>query len=180
MRYPSTGVPHFLFRYQNNLKNKNMQIYLLRHGNALEQDFDDISRPLSDRGKEEIKCAAKILVEQKARINSIFTSPLLRAQQTTAIVNQALMIKELVTTEYLVPGTDQRQIIDELNRKSLSGVLLVGHEPHLNSFISLLISGSRGVNITIGKGSLALIDSPAPIKPGSGILRWLISPEFMI
>ena len=157
-----------------------MQIYLLRHGEALQRGFDDTSRPLSDRGEEEIRRAAKMLVEQKASINAILTSPLLRAQQTAAIMNQTLMSKELITTEYLVPVTDQRQIIDELNRRSLPAVLLVGHEPHLSGLVSLLISGSRASNIEMGKGSLALIESPIPIKPGSGTLRWLLSSECMM
>ena len=134
-----------------------MQIYLLRHGNA-----------------------AGVPAKQNVVIDAIFSSPHIRVQQTAAIMNQTFNVKEYIMTEYLIPGSEHSQLIDTLNGQSFHTILLVGHEPHLSSFISSLVSGARGSNIVMGKGSLACVESSDLVQAGSGLLRLLLPTECMM
>jgi phosphohistidine phosphatase SixA len=61
----------------------------------------------------------------------------------------------------------------------LNHVLLVGHEPHLSALLSLLVNGKTYSHIEIKKGSLALVETPAPIEKGKGVLRWLLNLDLL-
>lgn len=154
-----------------------MHLYLLRHGDAAETATDDASRSLTTLGKDQALIAARALKKFNVTPDELWCSPLLRAKQTAEVVRQELGIKELLVTEYLVPSSDSRQIIGKLNAISLQAVLLTGHEPHLSTLISLLISGSRNSRVIMKKGSLACLEVAKPIEPGICVLRWLMSPE---
>ena len=156
-----------------------MYIFLLRHGDALQQGYDYVNRPLSTHGEEQAGLAASFLEKMSISIDAIFNSFPLRAKQTANIVNHKLHIRNFNETEYLIPGTDHRQLFNELNKLSCNAVLLVGHEPYLSTLISLLISGLRKSQVILNKGSLAFIEGHIPIQLGSGLLRWLLSPECM-
>ena len=64
-----------------------MELYFLRHGEADWPNWkkSDDERPLTKRGKEEIREVAKFLVRVKAKPSLILTSPLPRASQTAEI-----------------------------------------------------------------------------------------------
>ena len=154
-----------------------MQLYLLRHGEALTNSFDDAQRPLSPRGEEQAHCAARVLEKLNVQLDSIFCSPLLRAQQTAHIIQSTVGAGDVTTTEHLVPSSDHRQIFNQLNQHSWGSVLLVGHEPHLSTLISLVISDSRIARVEMKTSSLALCDVVLPMELGKGVLRWLVNPE---
>ena len=153
-----------------------IDLYLLRHGQAIDHESSDSLRPLSQRGEEEAERVALVLRKLSVSPGAILSSPLLRAQQTAAIVRRGIgMNKEAEITEYLTPSTDQRQIIGHLNmRDSPAGILLVSHEPFLSVLISQLVGGSRNVRVDVGTGCLACVRLPSPIATGSGVLRWLL------
>jgi phosphohistidine phosphatase len=156
-----------------------MILYLLRHGDAVLGNYSDAERMLSSAGEEEINLVLKILVQLGASIDSIISSPLLRARQTAEIIKSGFSGLEIEVSDYLTPSSDHRQIIQRLNIYSKSSVLLVGHEPHLSTFISFLVGGSRNFQIEMKKASIACVDSPIPIKPGAGLLKWLLSQKEM-
>lgn len=79
----------------------NNKYYILRHGEALSNVKEVMScwpetfeNPLTRRGREMIKESAKELMDKK--IDLIFSSDLLRAEQTAQIVGQALNITPIV------------------------------------------------------------------------------------
>lgn len=76
----------------------NNKYYILRHGEALSNKKDIISCwpekgrfPLTQKGREQIKTAAKKLKNKK--INLIFSSDLLRTKQSAEIASKTLKIK---------------------------------------------------------------------------------------
>lgn len=152
-----------------------MQIYLLRHGEAASQGYDDISRPLSTRGEEEAQCAAAFLKSLNIIPDVIFSSPLARAVQTAEIVSRVLNVNQIRKTEHLAAVSNPHNIIEELNKLSVGTVLCVGHEPHLSTLISILITGSQTARIEVKKGALACLDTTQPIYNGSCTLKWLLS-----
>ena len=155
-----------------------MQLFLLRHGDVVDYG-DDIHRKLSSRGEEQALDVGAFFAASKISVETILTSPLERARRMGQIVAERLHIKDICTTEYLVPGTDERQFIEEINRRGKHSVLCVGHEPQLRSLFSHVTTGSRNALIELRKSSLACIEAPFPLSPGNGILRWLLTIEQM-
>ncbi len=152
-----------------------MLIYLLRHGDASnESRYQDSERPLTERGEKQASIVGTFLQQINSQIEIVLHSPLKRAQQTAFIVNSKISSKIIISTEYLVNGTDQRQLIQQINKLETNSVLLVGHIPHLSDTISLLINGNYDDDIELKKCSLAIVDIDKPINPGTGKLKQLI------
>lgn len=156
-----------------------MQLFLLRHGDALLHATDDESRPLSPLGEHQALIAAQTLSRLDIKPQTILSSPLTRADQTARIVMKEIGISILNTSEYLTPISDPRQIIRELTAFQNTSVLLVGHLPNLQILASLLTTGSRQSGIAISTGTLALIEIPLPVEYGKGMMRWLLSYDQM-
>ena len=156
-----------------------MLLYLLRHGDALESGYYDISRPLSLIGEEQAKVTADMLVTFKISVELILSSPLLRAKQMAEIIRKAIGDVEHSVTEYLVPGANERQLFRQLSDCNKRAVLLIGHEPHLRTFASLMIGGSRQSQIEVKKGTLMCLETTMPVKPESGVLKWMLAADQM-
>ncbi len=156
-----------------------MLLYILRHGEAIEQGYEDRERPLSSVGKEQSATIAKTLKSLKVTFDAIISSLLERSIQTAKIIEKDLNVKKFSMTEYLIPGSDHLELIKQLNELKYDHVLLVGHEPHLSAFISLLINGKTYSHVEIKKGSLALVETPIPIEKGKGVLKWLLTLDLM-
>jgi phosphohistidine phosphatase len=157
-----------------------MLIFFLRHGDASSDNrFHDSERPLTEKGENQAKTAGKFLQQNHAPIDAVYFSPLKRAQQTAEIVKSFISPKIFQVNEFLVNGTDQRQLIHQLKELNLATILLVGHIPHLPDTISLLINGNYDSDIGLKKCSLAIVDIPFSINPGTGKLKQIINNEAM-
>jgi len=152
-----------------------MRIYFLRHGDAAaDPSLHDSERPLTELGRRQANTVARFFHRTNANITSIFCSPLLRAQQTAQCVREQLGVKNLVLTEYLVPGNDPRQLLEQINAHQAGSILLVGHEPLLSELIAMLVAGGTELRIEIKKSSVALVETTPPVRSGHGLLKWLI------
>jgi phosphohistidine phosphatase len=156
-----------------------MHIYLLRHCDAAEFAHDDLTRPLSGKGEGQAKVVGKALSRLNIQPDAIISSPFARARQTSEIVQEELKIEKISLSEYLVPGSDPRQMISQLNMQNFTSPLLVGHEPQLRAMLSQLISHSTITDILITKGSLGCLSVPKPIMAGKGTLHWLLTNDQM-
>ena len=154
-------------------------MYLLRHGDALESGYDDVLRPLSSHGEGHAAFVAEMLSSSNIVIDRILSSPLLRAKQTASIIQEKLGIKKFEVTEYLVPGTDQRQLIQQLNMLSDHSVLLVGHEPLLHTFITVFAGDGEALRVELRKGTLVCMDIQTPFRRGGGELKWVRTTDQM-
>jgi phosphohistidine phosphatase len=160
---------------------KTMLIYLLRHGDASSDcRFHDSERPLTERGEHQAAVAGKYLHKINTPIDYILFSPLKRAQQTAEIVNSFISSKKYLSHEYLVNGTDQRQLLKNLNDIKAASVLLVGHMPQLSDTVSLLIHGNYENDFEFKKCSLMFIEIATPILPGSGKLLQITHNDAMV
>ncbi|MDD1696978.1 MAG: phosphohistidine phosphatase SixA, partial [Methanoregula sp.] len=124
-----------------------MDLYLLRHGKAekaVPGGGSDDERPLTGRGKSEMREIASWVLAQGCMIDCIATSPLTRAEETAAIiatVYPAARGPEL--WEELAPGVEFDRLLDRIREQhTIQSLLLVGHEPSMSAFISRIISGS--------------------------------------
>jgi phosphohistidine phosphatase len=160
-----------------------MNLYILRHAIAVEPGSpayeDDSQRPLTSRGSAKMKQIASGLRKMKIEFDIILSSPHVRARQTGEILAISYCIQDkLVLTPALLPEAPASQIINEINEKySLyNNVVLIGHQPCLNTIISMLISGDPTLNITLKKGGLCRLNVKQLLYDRCATLEWLVYP----
>ena len=149
-----------------------MDLYFLRHGEADWPNWkkSDDERPLTDRGKEEMKKVAAFLARLKVSLDQIITSPLPRAEQTAAIVAKQLELK-LREDKLLEPGFGSSELKKLLEKYPAESVMIVGHEPDFTETISAL----TGASLKLSKAGLALVD--LDVSKMRGRLLWLFPPK---
>jgi len=150
-----------------------MELYFLRHGEAdwLNWNKPDDERPLTKRGKKEMRELAKFLARLKVRPILIITSPLPRAAQTAEIAADYLKAK-VRKDELLAPGFGMSELRTALKRHHAKVLMLVGHEPDFTN----VISGLTGASLKLSKAGVALLDVNPEFEEGK--LLWLFPPKF--
>ena len=134
-----------------------MRLWLLRHGEAQAQARSDAERALTPRGREEVALAALQL--QGRPLGAILASPYVRAQQTAAIVREALGCSSGIhTVPWLTPDSDPRVVLARLDDFPADELLLVSHQPLVGSLVGLLIHGHRQQPLAMHTASLAELD----------------------
>jgi phosphohistidine phosphatase len=135
-----------------------MNIYILRHGIAVERGTKgiekDSDRPLTAKGKRQLKKSAAAMRKMKLRFDLILSSPYERARRTAEIVAGILKLrKRLKFTDVLRYEGEPETLISQIaGLKPMPGnLLLVGHEPYLSRLASHLISGSEAEKLGMGK-----------------------------
>ncbi|MCC6810613.1 MAG: phosphohistidine phosphatase SixA [Deltaproteobacteria bacterium] len=158
-------------------------LYLMRHGIA--EDFDpasmksDADRKLTKEGKDKLAEQAKGVRALDLDLGLLVTSPFTRARQTAEIVAGALDAKlPLEIASELVPNADPEQILEYLAAKKASApTLLFGHEPHLSTLVSIVLSGKSEIAVEMKKGALVGLELMRLQPPFRGHLRFLIPPR---
>ena len=150
-----------------------MKLCFLRHGEADWPNWTkpDDDRPLTKRGRKEMKRVAKFLERLKFIPDSLLTSPLPRASQTAEIIGRRLGI-ELQTEPALAHGFNVERLRRLLAKRDAESVMIVGHEPEFSEVIGKLTGGK----IKISKAGVALLDIDRSCT--SGTLLWLFPPKF--
>lgn len=117
-----------------------MDVYLMQHGLSL-SEAEDPERPLSPAGVVQVKASAQGLKALSLSFDLVAASPKRRAQQTAALVAEALRYpySDILTSESLLPNADPSAVLALLEREpDDSRVLLIGHLPHLPNLAALL------------------------------------------
>jgi len=153
-----------------------MFLYLVQHGDAKREE-EDPSRPLSDKGVEDVKKIASFLLRLKITVEEVLHSSKLRARQTAEILAKSLSVtKGISETEGLAPLNDPDVWAAKLKTKTHS-LILVGHLPHLQKLSSFLLSGDKGKNIIAFKMGGVVCMSRDDAETWT--LQWMITPEIV-
>lgn len=149
-----------------------MDLYFLRHGEADWPDWkkDDDERPLTKRGKKEMREVASFLKRIKAQPDLIVTSPLPRASQTAEIAAERLEVK-CREDELLAPGFRRADLERLLKKYPEESLMIVGHEPDFTETISEL----TGAAMKLSKAGIALVELNHSWRDGR--LLWLMPPK---
>ena len=152
-----------------------MELYFLRHGEADWPDWkkDDDERPLTKRGKKEMREVASFLKRVKARPDLIVTSPLPRASQTAEIAAERLEVK-CREDKLLAPGFRRADLERLLKKYPEESLMIVGHEPDFTETISEL----TGASMKLSKAGIALVELNHSWRDGR--LLWLVPPKVSV
>ena len=162
-----------------------MEIYLLRHGIAMDKGEwkgPDSDRPLTKEGLRKTKKASKGMHHLNLKIDLILTSPFRRAYDTAVIVAKELKLKKkLRIIKSLAVDGDPKALIRYLSQNvhNWESLLLVGHEPYLSSLISVLIAGQGRTGLVLDKGGLAKLTTDSITYDKSAHLEWLLTPKIL-
>ena len=159
-----------------------MKLVIVRHADAGDaEEFAksgkaDSLRPLSDKGRKQMRDAAEGLRALVPKADLIATSPYTRAVQTAKIVADAYLGVEQETTATLEPDSD----LDDFeawirDHDGLDVVIVVGHEPLLGELATWLMTGASESHVEFKKGGACLLAFGGDVKKGDGVLQWLLT-----
>lgn len=163
-----------------------MNIFILRHGIAVERGtkgFEkDSDRPLTAKGKRQLRRSAVAMKKMKLGIDLILSSPYERAKRTAEIVAEELKLKKrLKFSDFLKYEGDPGQLIAQLSRlkPAPKNLLVVGHEPYLSHLTSRLVSGQEDLAMDLKKGGLCKLEVEKVQAGKCAQLSWLLTPKQM-
>lgn len=161
-----------------------IRLYVVRHGIALdgaEWQGSDGARALSAKGRKRFKRTAKVFARLGEEVDLLFTSPLVRAVQTSELLARALGLREVRVLEELLPGGEASAVLTAVSRQleSGEGVAIVGHDPLLTHLVTRLSglpeAAARG--LLMAKGAIVRIDVPVPPAATGAVARWTLWPK---
>ena len=103
----------------------------------------------------------------------IVASPLVRAQQTAAILAEELTSGVCFETDERLGGGARFGDLQAIcAARSGGSVILVGHEPDCSRLVGVLTGGT----VKMKTSGAACIEAIA-VEPGAGALQWLVNPD---
>lgn len=161
-----------------------MDLYLVRHAAAADDVTrwpDDRDRPLTPEGEKRFRRAARGLGTLVPSVDVMLSSPFRRAWQTAELLEQEAHWPHPVASEALESGSAPAAVLQALQEYATrSSVVLVGHEPTMHEVASYLLTADAShARLEFRKGSVARLEVPDGLRPGSALLRWLLTPKVL-
>ncbi len=158
-----------------------MELYLMQHGLCLAKELDP-EQSLSLVGRDQVEKCAHAARRMGLELDALVTSPKKRAQQTAAILSEAIrypkkaiIVSELVKA--MTPPQDTLAWLRELGaEREARRVGVVGHMPSLGELVSLLITPGSRAAIQIENAGLLRVDVLDFQRP-AGTLIWYLGPQ---
>ncbi len=157
-----------------------MIIYFLRHASAGQSKANaaqDGKRPLDEEGIEQCGYVGRTLASLDVQVDAVLSSPLKRASQTASLVANELAHDGNVTFTPVLAGDAEFEPFRQLlqNHLNQEAIMVVGHNPSLSRFLSLLLSNNATDKaIDLKKGAVARVEWDSR-KPA--VLQWCLTPK---
>ena len=121
----------------------NMQLFIMRHGQASSEYSEDSQRKLIKQGCTEVSAMASWLSESRIEFGHILVSPYIRAQQTANLIKVQSSPSSLLTTvDLITPSGDAKQVHDYidgyLQNITINDLLIVSHMPLVSYLVAEL------------------------------------------
>lgn len=156
-----------------------MNLYLVQHGEPVPEE-ENPERPLSEKGRADVKKMASFLKVAGVRPARVFHSGKLRAKQTAEIMTSMLSIESgLQERRGLAPLDEVDPIVDEI-LNSQEDLMIVGHLPHLSKLASLLATCNRSLPVVaFQQGGVVCLRDEQKEGVKDWKLAWMIIPEIL-
>ncbi len=152
-----------------------MRLYLIRHATAVPSGsagIPDDERPLTRRGEQRWKRAARGLAQLLKRPEALFSSPLPRAWRTAEIAAAAWGRLLAQPADALARGSFAEWEELVAAAPAAACVALVGHEPHMSSLVAMIVGGDAA-RVPFKKGGVAVLEVQGPWVEGGTLLAFL-------
>jgi phosphohistidine phosphatase len=164
-----------------------VELLVIRHGVAEDKETfeatgqDDSLRPLTKEGRWKMERVAKGLCRLLPSVSLIATSPFTRARQTAEIVAEACGEADLERLDALTPDGKPQAFMAWLRaREADDRVAAVGHEPHLGSLVSWMLTGEAiEGRFALRKGGACLLQFDQQPRMGKARLIWFLPPSIL-
>ena len=152
-----------------------MNLYMIRHAEAVPEAETDEARELTDNGREQARRVAAALQRLGVKLDAVVSSPLVRARQTTEEMLASLpdpkpQVHTCDEIGFKVRPKKLRKFLRKLDQPC---VAIVGHQPGMSRFAGWLI-GSKKAQLELEKAGIARICCEE-LSKGNGALEWLIT-----
>ncbi len=161
-----------------------MEIFLVRHGiaedfsSAEERGEGDAGRVLTKEGREKTTKVARAFRKQISTVDVIYHSPFARAVETAKIFAAEFPEARLEEAKGLTPMDPARGALSLLSGLGKGErFMIVGHEPHLSSLASLLLTGKEHPIVEFKRAGIAAIECLGSIHQCR--LMFLLSPKWL-
>jgi phosphohistidine phosphatase len=159
-----------------------MIVYFLRHASAGQPKSNaaqDAKRPLDKEGIEQCGYIGRTLAAMDTQVDVVLSSPLKRATQTASLVANEIGYESKVIFSPQLAGEAAfaafRPLLDKYANQE--AIMLVGHNPSLSQFVSLLVSGGASDKaVYLRKGTVARVEWDTR---KSASLQWCLTPKLV-
>ena len=156
-----------------------MNIFLLRHAEAVDMAATDFGRSLTQKGEQQCCRIANFCKKNEIEPDLILSSPYIRSRQTAEIVARELSASEPVLEEILGCGMRPEQAMGliKLYAPKAESIMLIGHEPDLGTLGAWFIGARCNTAMHVRKASLAgfYFDD---LEQGRGSLEFFIPVKY--
>ena len=163
------------------------KLYLLRHAKSSwdNPNLADFDRPLNKRGKENLAGLANLAAMLNPTPELVLTSPSKRTLETVKGFCQGIPGFFTIVEEKKLYHATKEEILCQINKvpENIKSLLIVGHNPGLEEFISWIVMGSKNPNClkmtTSSFVQVALnVSSWSEMAPQSATLQIMIPGRF--
>lgn len=161
-----------------------MQVFIMRHGEAVSQAASDSQRALTSNGRQQSQHMASWLLAQQISVEQILVSPYRRAIQTADAMRQVIAEQAPASInrwqQYhiqhtLTPNGDAGQVSTDLRllaAQGISSLLVISHLPLVGYLVADLCPPQPPMMFaTSAISCITLADH------GNGVLNWYLSPD---
>ena len=153
-------------------------LWLMRHTHPVNGHPMDGTRPLDQKGIDQANQMGDWLTGLIGRVDIVLCSPFARGLQTAEIMADKLG-SHVAPTRLLEPDGLPPEIWKEVERlaQQSADVLIVGHDPSINSLLMWLIGLTGGVpEVRFEHGAIAHVS----MKQSPATLKWLVDPKLVL
>jgi phosphohistidine phosphatase len=154
-----------------------VKLYLVRHGEAVDGAADP-ERPLTAQGRDDVARVGALLRQAGAEVHQIRHSGKRRAEETAALLAEALRpAGGVAALPGLAPKDDVRAVAELLKRETRP-LMLVGHQPFLERLAGLLVTGEPDHTVVrLQKAGVVCLEWDPPSRTWA--VLWAVTPELV-
>jgi phosphohistidine phosphatase len=154
-----------------------MKLYLAQHGEAVPKT-EDAGRPLSEQGNQDVQAIAALLQSAGVRVERVWHSGKLRAEQTARLLARALLPRG--RKPQAIEGIGPNAAVAEFSVDAdvwEDDTLVVGHLPFMARLVALLTTGDSERDIVAYcPGSVVCLERA---DAGHWVVLWMVRPDML-
>lgn len=136
------------------------RLFILRHGTAESINFQkDEERELTVKGFSQAIRAGKHFASLNIKLDAIYASPLVRAQQTAQNFKKQLRYETVLeTSDLITPSGRPIDVALWLSNLPTKNVLLVTHQPFAQQLVELLSDAPLPADFSMNTGTMIWLE----------------------